>query len=474
LKNSLLILLFLIFSSGFEMVRAQNFGKYVWHRYTTYNSPIKENNTVLCMAKDLEGNVWLMLEDYSLARKEEDDWISIGYTLQNTKKAIKSMSVSADNRIFAMAGDGDILVYDISNNAWKILPFEEKNDASLIRFGSKKAALVASQDELWSYKNGSKRRLKTFSGKINDVFTLSDGNALVATTEGLFKFGLRFNGHYSKVANKLCDSNFVAVAGTSQGTIWALDADGDRVLVYEEKQWRNIRKLSADEDEVKGFTSQNANIFLTDNNILVMNNPLYAGLAIFDTEKWRTYDLPTDLGFKDQVKQILVDKNDAVWCLTHSNNLYVFHPRMRVARKKRPDVVLKDTLQEEPEPIAVELNSFLPERTRRIETVKTINVITDSITLVIWDNQVVDGDSISIYYNQKPIIKNHYLSAEKIFYHLALKPGENEILLYAHNLGMIPPNTAYIGVIYGRKQTELYLNSDLEKCERFIINKVAH
>ena len=456
------------------MVRAQNFGKYVWHRYNTYNSPIKENNNVLCMVKDLEGNVWLMLEDYSLAKKEDDDWISIGYTLQNTKKSIRSMSVSADNRIFAMAGDGNILVYDIASNAWKILPFEENKDASLIRFSAKKAALVASENELWSYKNGSKRKLRTFEGKINDVFTLSDGNALVATTEGLFKFGMRFNGHYGKESNKLCDSNFVAVAGTSKETIWALDADGDKVLVYEEKQWRNIRKLSVDEDTVKGFTPQNANIFLTDNNILVMNNPLYPGLAIFDTEKWRTYDLPTDLGLEDQVKQVLVDKNDAVWCLTHRNNLFVFHPRIRVSRKKRPTEALKDTLQEVSEPIKVELNSFLPERTRRIETVKTLNVITDSITLVVWDNQVVDGDSISIYYNQKPIIKYYYLSAEKIYYHLALKPGENEILLYAHNLGMIPPNTAYIGVIYGRKQTELYLNSDLEKCERFIINKVAH
>ena len=75
---------------------------------------------------------------------------------------------------------------------------------------------------------------------------------------------------------------------------------------------------------------------------------------------------------------------------------------------------------------------------------KRIIVTDKKITLNIYDNAEVDGDSISIYYNGR-LIKNHIRLTDKPAV-IELTLDENTILhtivMYAENLGSIPPNTA--------------------------------
>ena len=92
-----------------------------------------------------------------------------------------------------------------------------------------------------------------------------------------------------------------------------------------------------------------------------------------------------------------------------------------------------------------------------------IPVNVKNITLDIFDNGTVDGDSISVYYNNKLLVSNQRLTEKAITVNLLLdeKATQHEIVLFAHNLGSIPPNTATIVVKAGDKRYELHSSASL-------------
>jgi len=94
-----------------------------------------------------------------------------------------------------------------------------------------------------------------------------------------------------------------------------------------------------------------------------------------------------------------------------------------------------------------------------------ITVNTKKISLHIYDNGTVDGDSVSIFFNGKLLLTHQLVSEKPITLDLELdeKLGKNEIILFAENLGSISPNTALIVINAGDKRYELFSNADLGK-----------
>jgi dipeptidyl-peptidase-4 len=92
-----------------------------------------------------------------------------------------------------------------------------------------------------------------------------------------------------------------------------------------------------------------------------------------------------------------------------------------------------------------------------------IPVSVTNITLDIFDNGTIDGDSISVYYNNKLLVSKQGLSEKAITVQLMLdeKAARHEIVLFAENLGSIPPNTATIIVKAGDKRYELHSSASL-------------
>ncbi|CAN5849114.1 hypothetical protein BH11BAC4_BH11BAC4_08180 [soil metagenome] len=85
------------------------------------------------------------------------------------------------------------------------------------------------------------------------------------------------------------------------------------------------------------------------------------------------------------------------------------------------------------------------------------------ISLDLYDNAVVDGDSISLFYNGK-LMLSHQLLKEKaltISFTLDEHTSRHEITLFAENLGSIPPNTALVVVRAGNKRYELFASASL-------------
>ena len=96
---------------------------------------------------------------------------------------------------------------------------------------------------------------------------------------------------------------------------------------------------------------------------------------------------------------------------------------------------------------------------------KEIIVDTDSLKVDFYDNGEVDGDSISIFYNNQLIAFNRMLSTRSVHFDLVLDSTKevNEISMFADNLGSIPPNTALMIVTAGKKRYEVSMTSNLQQ-----------
>ncbi|MFN2440611.1 MAG: hypothetical protein ABR503_15505, partial [Chitinophagaceae bacterium] len=85
----------------------------------------------------------------------------------------------------------------------------------------------------------------------------------------------------------------------------------------------------------------------------------------------------------------------------------------------------------------------------------------DSIELRFYDNAEIDGDSISLFLNNK-LLFTHIRLTEKA-YTIKISATElaadNELIMVAENLGSIPPNTSYMVAIVGDKRYEAKLAS---------------
>jgi hypothetical protein len=103
------------------------------------------------------------------------------------------------------------------------------------------------------------------------------------------------------------------------------------------------------------------------------------------------------------------------------------------------------------------------ERTK--EVAQEIEVASDSIKVDFYDNGEVDGDSISVFFNDQLMAFSQILSTRSLHFDITLDPSKdvNELSMFADNLGSIPPNTALMIVSDGEKQHEIRLSSSFEK-----------
>jgi len=129
-----------------------------------------------------------------------------------------------------------------------------------------------------------------------------------------------------------------------------------------------------------------------------------------------------------------------------------------------------------------EKSSFKPElklppslTKRKAELVKEIKVDTGSIKIDFYDNGQIDGDTISVYVNNMPVVSNRMLKTQPITISIKIDNIRTmqEVIMVGENLGSIPPNTALMIVTAGNKRYQLYLTSDEQKnaMVRFLYEK---
>lgn len=89
----------------------------------------------------------------------------------------------------------------------------------------------------------------------------------------------------------------------------------------------------------------------------------------------------------------------------------------------------------------------------------------DKLTITVFDNRTTDGDVISLFLNNKNILKEFEISKNRFDVEVEVEVGVEYILtLYAHNLGEIPPNTVAMYISDGQRKKFITLTSDLKAC----------
>lgn len=94
-----------------------------------------------------------------------------------------------------------------------------------------------------------------------------------------------------------------------------------------------------------------------------------------------------------------------------------------------------------------------------------IEVASDSLKIDFYDNGEVDGDSISIFLNNKLMAFHQKLSTKPVHFDIVLDSLQkiNDLTMFAENLGFISPNTALMVINDGAKRYDIRLSSNLEK-----------
>lgn len=132
----------------------------------------------------------------------------------------------------------------------------------------------------------------------------------------------------------------------------------------------------------------------------------------------------------------------------------------------------KDTVKRNTTPVMVDKPKEIPTitipsttRSRENELVKTLIVNNEDITVRLYDNGEVDGDSISVYLDGRAIISNKGLSTQPITVHLKIDEvnPDHVLVMVAENMGRIPPNTSLMIVQDGDKRYEVSITSTEQK-----------
>jgi hypothetical protein len=111
-------------------------------------------------------------------------------------------------------------------------------------------------------------------------------------------------------------------------------------------------------------------------------------------------------------------------------------------------------------------------QSRSNPVVKEIYIDSAELKIEIYDNGVIDGDTVSVYHNNELVIAHAALLATpiKLTIKVDTQHPHHELVMVADNLGSIPPNTSLMIITAKDKRYEVFISSDDKKNAKIIIN----
>lgn len=159
-----------------------------------------------------------------------------------------------------------------------------------------------------------------------------------------------------------------------------------------------------------------------------------------------------------------LDHKGGFWALNVKYSFNIHHTPKRERKPKEKKI--KDPKEE---PIIAENTDTIPTpidtldiEGRELNLTHKIKVKAKTVTVKVWDHQVVDGDIISLNLNGEWVLKEYTLEKKYYEFTMELNEGENTFVLHALNLGKYHPNTAAIIINDGVKDHKVVLESNLE------------
>ncbi|MES2371041.1 MAG: OmpA family protein [Bacteroidota bacterium] len=185
-------------------------------------------------------------------------------------------------------------------------------------------------------------------------------------------------------------------------------------------------------------------------------------------------------GYAAMRKKLNADKREADSVLKAGRNKVVAKAPVTKTVKPVQEIAAKPVVRKKADSLhtvmkIAELLDFTP----RLKNADVINEMTsrtprrsfevfttsDSVKIELYDNGVFDNDSVSVIYNkQLTVYKQMLLTNKPIRFYVKLDPDltKNEMIFFAENLGITPPNSALMIITDGdNKRTEVSVTSDL-------------
>ena len=109
---------------------------------------------------------------------------------------------------------------------------------------------------------------------------------------------------------------------------------------------------------------------------------------------------------------------------------------------------------------------------RQTELLETVTVMEDSITLSLYDNGEIDGDTVSVFLNNEVLVSRVGLTAQAHKITIPVPAGQIiQLTLYAENLGKIPPNTGLLVVYSGDRRYQVFFSATLDKSAGILLQR---
>ena len=104
-------------------------------------------------------------------------------------------------------------------------------------------------------------------------------------------------------------------------------------------------------------------------------------------------------------------------------------------------------------------------KTRTNELVQVLTVHDPDVTVKLYDNGEIDGDTISVYLDKKLVLSMKGLTATPLIVKFKIDEdnSEHELVMVAENLGRIPPNTSLMIVEAGEQRFDVRITSTEQK-----------
>jgi hypothetical protein len=141
------------------------------------------------------------------------------------------------------------------------------------------------------------------------------------------------------------------------------------------------------------------------------------------------------------------------------------------AIKPKPDTASK-TIAAVKQPPPIILSTPLVLKTRENALVRKIETEAGEIKINCYDNGEIDGDTVSIYHNNK-LIKSHMRLSQKpitITIEVNASQPHHELIMVAENLGSIPPNTSVMIIATPDNRYEVFISSSKQKNAKVVFD----
>jgi len=101
---------------------------------------------------------------------------------------------------------------------------------------------------------------------------------------------------------------------------------------------------------------------------------------------------------------------------------------------------------------------------REKEIVQNLIIDTSHIKIELYDNAEIDDDTVSVFLNNTLLLYKQRLTDKPLTLKLTAFPNTDyELIMYAENLGRIPPNTSLMIITAGKKRYEMRISSNEQK-----------